>query len=320
MSHQPLIILTPPRSFSSVVCALLGRHPDLYGFPELNLFKTDTIEELNFARIQRRWPTAMDGLARTLAEIHEGTQDELSVHRARVWINEHMHLGCKEVFNYVLDYVNPKIGVDKSPTTILKVENMERAFHMFPKARFLHLTRHPVTSAKSIAEFLSVIIQTREQVGAMQAKVGWSVDPAFLSDEEEDLKGNKPVKVSPLKLWLSAHTKIMNFMERLPLGQGMRIRGEDLLSDLDIYLPQIAEWLGVRTDQEAIDEMKSPEESPYARTGPINAPFGNDPKFLANPKLRSSKVPIPPLKGTFEWAVDTDTAREIQELAQQMGY
>lgn len=85
----------------------------------------------------------------------------------------------------------------------------------------------------------------------------------------------------------------MNFMERLPLGQGMRIRGEDLLGSR--YLSAAARRVaGVRTDQEAIDEMKSPEESPYARTGPINAPFGNDPKFLANPKLRSSKVPIPP--------------------------
>ncbi|AGY56742.1 sulfotransferase family protein [Gloeobacter kilaueensis] len=318
-NYAPLIILTPPRSFSSVVGTLLGRHPDLYGFPELNLFKTDTLEDLNVARIQRRWPTAMDGLARSLAQIHEGVQTELSVHRARLWINEHMHMSCEQVFNYLLDNVSPQIGVDKSPTTILKIENMERAFQMFPRARFLHLTRHPVGTAKSIQEFIAVIFQTREQVGEMQAKVGWRIDPAFI-DDEEDPEPKKRVKISPLKLWFTAHQKINAFMERLPLGQGMRIRGEDLLSDLDIYLPQIAEWLGIRTDEEAIEQMKTPEKSPYARMGPLNAPFGNDPKFLSNPKLRNSKVPIPPLKGTYEWAVDAETAQGIQEMAQQMGY
>jgi len=42
----PLILLCPPRSFSTVVCAMLGQHPELYGFPELNLFVVDTVKEL----------------------------------------------------------------------------------------------------------------------------------------------------------------------------------------------------------------------------------------------------------------------------------
>jgi hypothetical protein len=32
-----MLILCPPRSFSSVVSAMIGQHPQLYGFPELNL-------------------------------------------------------------------------------------------------------------------------------------------------------------------------------------------------------------------------------------------------------------------------------------------
>src|SRR5947209_5720522 len=46
IDHDPVLILCTPRSCSSVVCAMLGRHPQLYGFPELNLFVFDTVGEL----------------------------------------------------------------------------------------------------------------------------------------------------------------------------------------------------------------------------------------------------------------------------------
>ena len=51
----------------------------------------------------------------------------------------------------------------------------------------------------------------------------------------------------------------------------MRVRGEDLLGEPDTYLRKIAEWLGLRTDEEAIEAMKHPEQSPYACIGPENA-------------------------------------------------
>src|SRR5579862_6331286 len=42
----PVLLLCPPRSFSSVVGAMLGQHPELYGFPELSLFAADTLADL----------------------------------------------------------------------------------------------------------------------------------------------------------------------------------------------------------------------------------------------------------------------------------
>ncbi|MEA3277491.1 MAG: sulfotransferase, partial [Pseudomonadota bacterium] len=46
MNEKFLIILSPPRSFSSVVSTVIGQHPDLYGFPELHLFIGDTVQEV----------------------------------------------------------------------------------------------------------------------------------------------------------------------------------------------------------------------------------------------------------------------------------
>ena len=84
--------------------------------------------------------------------------------------------------------------------------------------------------------------------------------------------------------WHHMHTNILRFTSTLPLGQSLRVKGEDILSEPDLYLPQIAEWLGIRTDREAIEAMKHPENSPYARVGPEIARGGNDPKFMRSPK------------------------------------
>ena len=102
----------------------------------------------------------------------------------------------------------------------------------------------------------------------------------------------------------------------------MRVRGEDLLSEPDTYLRKIAEWLGLRTDEEALEAMKHPEQSPYACIGPANAPFGNNRGFLQAPALRPYS---PAQKLKLEGALsrrDTggEFSPEVKELAREFGY
>jgi hypothetical protein len=42
VSGRPLFILAPPRSFTSVICGMIGQHPQMYGLPEVNLFAGET--------------------------------------------------------------------------------------------------------------------------------------------------------------------------------------------------------------------------------------------------------------------------------------
>ena len=70
----PLFILGSPRSFTSLICAVLGQNPDAYGVPELNLFITDDIktliEELSgYRQIQ------LHGLLRTVSHLYSGEQN-----------------------------------------------------------------------------------------------------------------------------------------------------------------------------------------------------------------------------------------------------
>ena len=101
-----------------------------------------------------------------------------------------------------------------------------------------------------------------------------------------------------------------------------RVRGEALLTDPDKHLPVIAEWLGLRTDREAVEAMKHPERSPFAGFGPINAGGGGDGGFFRNPVLRPFRDdPSITLEGPVPWRKDgKGFTPEVVQLASEFGY
>ena len=272
-----LIILSPPRSFSSVISTMIGQHPELYGFPELHLFSSESVAEIVDNKV-KSGKVAAPGLLRTLAQEHDGVQSTETILRAIEWFLERRHWSTEKLFAYLMELISPKIGVEKTPQTAKKTKYLERAYQYFPNAYYLHLTRHPVSSRKSIDEFLAD--KVKKNKGRLASLRSELVD-GFL-------------------VWHQFHSHILEFTSTLPTGQTMRIKGEALLSEPDLYLPQIANWLGLRSDAEAVEAMKHPERSPYAYVGPAPTPGGNDPKFMRNPFLRSGKLKEPSLKVFFE--------------------
>src|ERR1700693_5783209 len=70
---DPLLILAPPCTFSWIVCAMIGQHPQMYGLPELHLFSADTIGEW-LEQCSRESYEMDHGLVRTVAELFFGAQ------------------------------------------------------------------------------------------------------------------------------------------------------------------------------------------------------------------------------------------------------
>ncbi len=42
----PLFLLAPPRSYTSLINAMLGQHPQAYGLPELCLFNGQILKDM----------------------------------------------------------------------------------------------------------------------------------------------------------------------------------------------------------------------------------------------------------------------------------
>lgn len=305
----PVFILAPPRSYTSVVCAAVGQHPQLYGFPETHLFEGETLAELWSLRTGH-W--IRDGLLRVVAELFFGGQSEEAVTLARGWLHRRSLLNTGYIFELLIEKIHPLIPVEKSPDLVCEMRSMQRILHMFPNARFIHLLRHP----RGFCESNATIFRAFAERGELPAS-HWAYTPAGGAVKE----GRNANVIDPQIGWFRQNRNICELLAPLPPTRWMRLRGEDFLRNPREHLAQIAAWLGCRTDDAAIEAMLHPECSPYAKRGPTNARLGNSRKFLEKPELRPFERPVESLDGPLSWL---DGAQEflprVRKLAKEFGY
>ena len=315
--NEILVILGPPRSFTTVVSAMLGQHPQMYGLPEIHLFGAETIEE---------WRQQCDnatfnmdhGLIRVVAQLFFGEQTEVSVSRAAGWLRRRAHFTTGLIIEELAKMVHPRILVDKSPSIVYRIESLQRVYSMFPGARFLHLVRHPRGHGESVMKYLD----GRRKLGPLPRSHWLLPLAASPSLSTKDLEaGRVSSDIDPQRAWYALHMNISEFLRSVPEEHKLRMRGEDVLADHDQSLTRIASWLGLRTDPAAIDEMKHPERSQYASYGPPGANFGNDRSFLRNPALRPERAEHHSLEGPISWRKDGEGfLPEVKQLALEFGY
>ncbi len=299
----PIFLLAPPRSFTSVVNAMIGQHPELFGVPELNLF--------NFPQVTGLWQAASDqvgfnanrrhGLLRTLAEVLFAEQTDETILAAAHWVAAREDWTTAKIFAAMRDLLHPLSIVDKSPTYTMESERLYRIHEACPDARFIHLVRHPIKQCESVM------------------KLNYGAFALFVNSIEYR---NGKAYIEPQIAWHDMNVNIVTFLEDVvPPERYMRIRGESIMEHPKEQLSDICRWLGIRDDEEAIDEMMHPENSPFACFGPVTALFGNDPNFLRDPEFSQRTQNLPPLDGPVSWRNDgKGLYPEVIQMAKMFGY
>ncbi len=295
---RPLIILCPPRSFSSVVCAMIGRHPELYAFPELNLFVTDRVETLLGLSENREFiglGNYVSGIVRTIAETYFSGQGTAELACARAWLESRRESSTQAIMNDILVRIDPSGGVEKSTRTALSQISLERALGYYPQARFLHLTRHPATAVDSMRR-----CQT------------------LLSPEGSAAWNDAGVREYCGKIWLHAHRSILRFTSALPSHQSLRVKAEEIVRDPDEHLSRLMSWLDLPCEPSDLGRMKHPETWPFACHA-RGLPYDCDSSFLADPHLR--EIPHdPPLELIGTWGLSRTLATGLIEIGARFGY
>jgi hypothetical protein len=298
----PLFLLAPPRSYTSLINAMLGQHPQAFGLPELCLFNGKLLKDLWIRETDEMSDTtrARQGILRAVAEIYGGEQTKATVMMAHHWAAARENMTVSDVYRELVAKLHPLIAVEKSPAYTIALDRMIAMYETFPDAYFLHLTRHPVGQCKSV-------MQMNEGAFALYVNsIEFHEDRAF---------------VEPQYQWHDLNINILNFLEIVPSHQQMRIRGEDIMADPRGQLAMICRWLGIRDDVEAIEEMMHPERSPFACFGPLPALFGNDPNFLRGATFRPHVPKVPKLDQAVPWRDDgLPLHPQVIALAQEFGY
>jgi hypothetical protein len=293
-----VFILCSARSYSSVVTAMIGQHPELYGFPELKLFAYSTLGELaaslpddaRRAGFAHRSP----GLVRAVAELVFGGQSLEALKAGGAWLAERPEWSGEAVFDLLTDKIHPRRAVEKSPEHVAEAEPLQRLAGAYVNARYLHLARHPVATVNSMHEHLRTHLR------------------GYNSDE---------LVQYCVSSWLETYARIVEFAKRIPDDRILQVRAEDLLNNSSLELARVASWLGVRTDENAIDSMMHPERSPYGAFAPAGSGVsgGSDPAFLADPRLHSVEV-AEALDLPTWWPIGKADRDDVDQARAALGY
>ncbi len=294
----PVFVLAPARSYTSVISMMLGQHPQLVGLPELKLFAYPTMAELE-ASLPRFWierglTHRAPGLVRALAEFLFDGQTPAALTAARSWLRARASWSGADVLDCLLARLAPRIAVEKSPETVETGAALERAAAFYPQARYLHLTRHPLATQRSIAQHLDRIAPG---------------------------SGQRDQPMAGVAAWYETHRLILRFAATLPAARYRRVSAEAVLNDPVAQLGAVAGWLGLRTDPEAIAAMRHPEHSPFARLAPAESGVagGNDPAFLRDPIPHAVPIErgLDPPPG---WSAGPSAWERVVILARYLGY
>lgn len=292
----PLFILTAPRSLSALACAMIGNHPEMIGLAETNLLAAETYEELEIGYlIDQRF---QHGLLRSVAELGLGGQTEETIELAKSWLMDNEPVSTSDIFRDLMAMAEPRHVVDTSILYIFRPNVLDRIVESFPEAYYLHLAMHPRLTCESIY---------RTRKAASESHLG------------RQASGNK-LEINPLTVWMQPHIRILDATAELPPEQKLYMRGEDLLSQPEDSLRLITDWLDISSDDDAIEAMMHPEESPFAVFGPENAALGNDPHFLENPELTPFHVQPSDLDSPLSWDDEMLFDENLKELARSFGY
>jgi hypothetical protein len=228
-------------------------------------------------------------------------QTDETIQAATHWVAARENWSTARIFAAISDLVHPLGIVDKSPTYTMESDRLYRIREACSDARFIHLVRHPIKQCESVM------------------KLNYGAFALFVNSIEYR---NGKAFVEPQIAWHDMNVNIISFLEDVvPPERRLRIRGEAIMEHPKEQLREICRWLGIRDDDQAIEEMMHPERSPFACFGPITALFGNDPNFLRKPGFRQHSPKLPPLDGPVSWRDDgKGLFPEVIEMAETFGY
>lgn len=165
-------VLGVPRSGSTLLRVMLDGHSQLFSPPELMLLLFHRMGERRRLTEQYGYDWARRGLLQALSGLLE---DEAAAQREiDAW--EAADAEISDVFKRLQSLCAPSLLVNKTPSDIARLANLEYADAMFDGARYLHLVRHPCAVIES---FVRMDLQ-----GLMGQHFGiWDDDPHRMGAE-----------------------------------------------------------------------------------------------------------------------------------------
>jgi hypothetical protein len=236
-----VFVLSPPRSGSTLLRAMLGGHPRLFAPPELYLLPFDTLAD------RKAWFTGsqryqLEGNTRALMQLRGMSLPEAEALMAEL---EARRTPVHEYYRMMQAWMGDRMLVDKTPYYASRIETLERAEATFRDARYVHLVRHPYGVIRSFEE----------------AKLGQLWYPRLVgAAEAERTPCPWPGHEFPEMLWTTLHGNILAFLEGIPRERQLRVTFEDLVGEPERTSRALCGFVGVGFEPAMLEPQRDRRE------------------------------------------------------------
>jgi amino acid adenylation domain-containing protein/FkbM family methyltransferase len=236
--RRAVFVLSPPRSGSTLLRALLAGHPALFAPPELELLGFDTLGERARA-LAGRWALWREGTIRALMEAEALPFEEAKAEMAALEAADfpvhalYSRLASATAATAATAAMPPRTLVDKTPSYALDPAILARAEEDFAAPLYIHLLRHP---RAMIASF------TKARLDQVFFRPPHDLDPGRLAE----------------LIWLVSQENIRDFLATVPAERSIQLRFEDLVRDPRREMERLAAFLGVGFHPGLLDPYDDP--------------------------------------------------------------
>jgi acyl carrier protein/LPS sulfotransferase NodH len=233
LKRKIVLILSAPRSGSTLLQMMLNTHPMIFAPQELYL--------LNFVSMQQRehvlsnshkW--ALEGLRKAIIELckcHIDTADAI--------LHDMKNMSIKHVYELLQTWCDSQILVDKSPPYLWSLATLQRAEAMFEDVRYIFLHRHPCATINSMVNETTRSIQ-RGTCDLSSFPYSSSIDMSNLCSYDE-----KYVWEYMDKLWSEGHSNVNKFFQNVHESRRLNVSYEALVSQPSTVSKRICKFLNL---------------------------------------------------------------------------
>lgn len=292
---RAVFILSPPRSGSTLLRAILGGNPELFSPPELYLLSFNNLADRKnwFSGSQR---FQLEGNTRCVMQLQGG---DLAQAEQLIQTLEERKMPTAEYFGLLQSWMGNRLLVDKTPYYASHIETLRRAEEYFDNPLYIHLKRHPYGMIRSFEE----------------AKLDQLWYPRLVGVEKAQQTGCPYTRRELAEMiWLILNQNIVEFLREVPENRQYAVKFEDLVTIPQGTVEGLCRYLGVAYDPEMLKPQSKQSERMTDGTHAVSRMIG-DMKFHQHQGISAGAAT------TWKSHYEIDfLSEETREFAEQLGF
>ncbi len=292
---RAIFVLSPPRSGSTLLRAMLAGHPQLFAPPELYLLSYENLAD------RKKWfsgshRSQLEGNVRALMQVRgesaEACQQLMSDLEQRA-------CSTQEYYGLLQGWLGERILVDKTPAYAVDPQALERAEDYFENPIYIHLLRHPYGMIRSFEE----------------AKLDQLWFPRLVGTDAMSLEAF-PFERRQLAemVWQILNRNILAFLAKIPAERQYQLRFEQVVAEPEPAMRGLCRALGLEYAPGMLNPQGDKKQRMTDGIHDVSRMIG-DPKFHQHKKIEA--MVADQWKSAYELDFLSD---ETSALAGRLGY